>query len=94
MYIGPDSYPQDSENLVSINSDEEKQILDMLQRIIDNNINPEMQSKLLNFYAENKLGGLFIDDPRMSFIENLPIEDMKAALLLNTIQTYKNAFHH
>ncbi len=94
MYIGSDSYPNDSENLVSTNSDEEKQVLDTLQQIVDNNINPEIQSKLLKFFAENELKNLSFDDPNMVFIKNLPFEDMKAALLLQAIQTYKNTFHH
>ena len=92
MYIGSDSYPNDIENLVSINSDEEKQVLDTLQQIVDNN--PEIQRKLLKFFAENELKNFSFDDPNMVFIKNLPFEDMKAALLLQAIQAYKNTFHH
>ena len=93
MYVGPDKYPHDNEALIPINSDEEKQTLDMLQKIVDNNITPKMQTRLLSIFAEKNSEGFSIDGPNMLLFKNLPIEDMKAVLLLHVIHTYKNTFH-
>ena len=95
IYVGHDkSYPHDGEKLVPLNSVKEAQVLDMLQKVIDNNINQEMQAKILSWLAKNDLENLSFDDPRMDFLKKLPFEDLKTVYLLEIIQTYKNTFHH
>jgi hypothetical protein len=78
IYTGT-NFNDDHKKLIDINSATEKRVLNLLQEIVSTNLSSEQQMKLK-------------DKETWEGIEDLPMEDAKATIVLREIHQYKKTY--